>query len=279
MSNFPALLSGTGADSVPFHVHNTAELVGSYGDLQVGDIRSANWDGGSDLSAGYDPAATSGYLLDASEGAAQMSDNWAAGTAGGGLVRFYQYGVGFPALQLLLGSDSGHTPIAHGYLYQEAHAFSLISHRLSVDEYRGMLRLLPEANPNLPASSLVVLQPSGQTTYLSLTASGRMILQSSTISDPDSYLAHPAGNRWQFFMGDHNVLDLQGTGVAVSIAGQLRTLGLSGVNVVVTGVLPTPLAAAFTLVCPGTVTVADATRVGTVALLALTAPQAAPVIT
>ena len=44
-----------------------------------GDIRSFNWDGGSDLSSGADTGATAGFLLDSSAGAAQFQTVYAEG--------------------------------------------------------------------------------------------------------------------------------------------------------------------------------------------------------
>ena len=50
-----------------------------------GDLRSFNWDGGSDLGSGYDTEATEGFLLDASEGAQQISGDFFVG----GTIQFF----------------------------------------------------------------------------------------------------------------------------------------------------------------------------------------------
>jgi len=42
-----------------------------------GDVRSATWDGGGDLSGGADSTATSGYLIDYSSGSAQFKNLYA----------------------------------------------------------------------------------------------------------------------------------------------------------------------------------------------------------
>ena len=69
-SNFPALMGKGEEPAVPYHVHAASEI---YGTLTIGDFRSANWDGGGDLSTGPDLSATAGYFFDASAGVAQMT--------------------------------------------------------------------------------------------------------------------------------------------------------------------------------------------------------------
>lgn len=50
------------------------------------DIRSANWDGGGDLSGGEDTTATGGYLIDYATGAAQFQSIYAGGGSLGNLT-------------------------------------------------------------------------------------------------------------------------------------------------------------------------------------------------
>lgn len=45
-----------------------------------GDVRSADWDGGGDLSAGKDATASQGYLIDYSSGSAQFQNVYADGS-------------------------------------------------------------------------------------------------------------------------------------------------------------------------------------------------------
>ena len=55
------------------HNHQAADILGPFGDITLtGDLRSFNWDGGSDLSSTYDAGATEGYFADSSAGAAQF---------------------------------------------------------------------------------------------------------------------------------------------------------------------------------------------------------------
>lgn len=51
-----------------------------------GDVRSADWDGGGDLSGGADASATQGYLIDYSSGAAQFQAIYANEADFGGYV-------------------------------------------------------------------------------------------------------------------------------------------------------------------------------------------------
>lgn len=51
-----------------------------------GDVRSANWDGGGDLSGGADSGATAGYLIDYSSGAMQVQAIYAEGGSIGSLT-------------------------------------------------------------------------------------------------------------------------------------------------------------------------------------------------
>jgi len=72
-SNWPALLQGNLTSGLPVekHRHDANDISGNLGDVLVGDIRSFNWNGGSDLSGGADPTGTQGYFFDASAGAIQ----------------------------------------------------------------------------------------------------------------------------------------------------------------------------------------------------------------
>jgi hypothetical protein len=76
---WPALLRipGSGiADEEAAHLHDAQDITGEFGDILVaGDIRSSNWDGGTDLSS-PDLTATDGYFGDSSEGAWQMKHLW-----------------------------------------------------------------------------------------------------------------------------------------------------------------------------------------------------------
>ncbi|MFH2073207.1 MAG: hypothetical protein ABIJ75_10200 [Actinomycetota bacterium] len=70
---------------VPGHVHDAGDVYGEFDDdVLFGDLRSYNWDGGSDLSAGADATATKGYLGDASAGAIQTQTLYAEGGTVGG---------------------------------------------------------------------------------------------------------------------------------------------------------------------------------------------------
>jgi hypothetical protein len=76
---WPSLLRRTGsgiAEEETEHLHDARDITGEFDDVTVaGDIRSANWDGGSDLSS-PDLTATEGYFGDSSEGAWQMKHLW-----------------------------------------------------------------------------------------------------------------------------------------------------------------------------------------------------------
>jgi len=66
-SNWPALLQGNLTSGLPVekHRHDANDISGNLGDVLVGDIRSFNWNGGSDLSGGPTrpaPRATSSML-------------------------------------------------------------------------------------------------------------------------------------------------------------------------------------------------------------------------
>ena len=71
MGEWPAV-RGTLADAA------VAEVRG-VGRIFRGDVRSANWDGGGDLSGGKDATATQGYLIDFSSGSAQFQNIFAEG--------------------------------------------------------------------------------------------------------------------------------------------------------------------------------------------------------
>jgi len=72
---------------VPGHVHDAGDVYGEFDDdVEFGDLRSYNWDGGSDLSGGADATATKGYLGDASAGALQVQTLYAEGGLIGGWV-------------------------------------------------------------------------------------------------------------------------------------------------------------------------------------------------
>ena len=71
MGYWPAL-RGTLADAAA-SVSKTADRIFR------GDVRSANWDGGGDLSGGRDTTATQGYLIDYSSGSAQFVNIYADG--------------------------------------------------------------------------------------------------------------------------------------------------------------------------------------------------------
>ncbi len=71
MGNFPPLI-----DTLTTRVRDTQS---KRGQVFRGDVRSANWDGGGDLSSGLDTTATSGYLLDYSSGAIQTTAIYAQG--------------------------------------------------------------------------------------------------------------------------------------------------------------------------------------------------------
>jgi hypothetical protein len=71
MGEWPAL-RGTLADAAAAQVSGTERIF-------RGDVRSANWNGGGDLSGGSDSTATQGYLIDYSSGSAQFQNIFAEG--------------------------------------------------------------------------------------------------------------------------------------------------------------------------------------------------------
>uniref|UniRef100_A0A6M3KTY1 Uncharacterized protein n=1 Tax=viral metagenome TaxID=1070528 RepID=A0A6M3KTY1_9ZZZZ len=85
---WPKLWGATTAPIEPddFHPHQAEDISGgTFSDVvKFGDVRSYNWDGGSDLSGGADATATLGYLLDASSGAIQAQVLYVEGGTIGG---------------------------------------------------------------------------------------------------------------------------------------------------------------------------------------------------
>jgi len=80
---WPKLWGATTAPiaSSDFHPHQAGDISGGQFNDEVvfGDIRSYNWNGGSDLSGGADATATLGYFLDASSGVIQAQVLYAEG--------------------------------------------------------------------------------------------------------------------------------------------------------------------------------------------------------
>ncbi|MFC1740185.1 tail fiber domain-containing protein [Pseudomonadota bacterium] len=60
-------------------IQRTPEKPDTFERIVRKDLRSANWDGGGDLSGGADAAATAGYLIDYATGAAQFQNIYAKG--------------------------------------------------------------------------------------------------------------------------------------------------------------------------------------------------------
>ena len=89
MPRWPALFKSKASDDAGAgdHTHSADDVSGTFSDnVEFDDIRSHNWDGGSDLSGGADGTATAGYFADASAGAAQYQTIYAAGGELGDLL-------------------------------------------------------------------------------------------------------------------------------------------------------------------------------------------------
>lgn len=71
-SYFPPLSAGDGYDYDMLNRWLQSKLSGA---VVTGDVVSANWDGGRDLSGGLDATATTGFFFDSSEGSAQFEGN------------------------------------------------------------------------------------------------------------------------------------------------------------------------------------------------------------
>ena len=61
-------------------IQRTPEVPDTFERIVRKDIRSANWNGGGDLSGGADASATAGYLIDYATGAAQFQAIYADGS-------------------------------------------------------------------------------------------------------------------------------------------------------------------------------------------------------
>ena len=84
-----------------------SEAVQSVGRVFRGDVRSADWDGGGDLSGGKDTTATRGYLIDYSSGSAQFQNIFAEGGIFGDILS--SNWDGSDPVDLSSGPDAGAT--------------------------------------------------------------------------------------------------------------------------------------------------------------------------
>ncbi|GAG37018.1 unnamed protein product, partial [marine sediment metagenome] len=221
-----------GGTAVDGHVHDASDVTGTFLDnVEYGDVRSYNWDGGSDLSA-VDPVATGGYLWDASEGAFQSSSRGYFGVA----ARYLQLGI-HPVTGRLTFIFEDDNVVGPGIMAVGAEGGAAQSYLSWEPPYRAgagfgrtqmaLLDYSPTEGDGTDVAVWSVWDVNVGTYSLWYTADNCLVLG----DDPNTYLKWEGADNWGIYMGGTKILDLTATGPDIP-AGDL-SIGGVGLNDVI----------------------------------------------